>query len=832
VNRASLALCVAALTAAPAVAAPSSPDVDLLLPRGGQRGTEVAIELRGARLADAADLLFASAGLELLELTPVDESRVTGRLRIAPDCRMGEQQLRLRTRSGLSRLLTFWVGPFPTVDEVEPNQEPAQAQPIAPDAALHGVTLQGVVTNEDVDCFALDARAGERISVEVEALRLGDVLFDAFVAIVDERRFELASRDDSALFKQDPVLSAIAPADGRYYVVVRESSYGGNDRCRYRLHVGSFPRPLALFPAGGKAGTTVELELRGDAAGPIKLALPIPDPVPPDFAIWPEQDGRPAPSSLPFRARGFESTAEVEPNDELAQATAVERTAPLAFDATIATPGDVDWFRFKAKKDERVNVRVHARQLRSALDPVMSIHALDGRQLDSSDDTIGLDSFFAFTAPEEGGYALRIADHLRDGSPLHTYRVELTAATPSMGIDVPRFGRDSQARQFANVPRGGRHALVVHAGRNQWRGPVALAANGLPDGVTCNAVPMGASVDTTLLFFSAPADAPLSGKLVEISGESTAEPKVKGRLRQRYELVVAPPNETSFYETYSDRLAVAVVEEAPFRIEVGQPKVPLVHFGQLALPVKVVRREGFDKPVTLRLLGAHAGISAQPTIEIAAGQESANYVINAGGDAEVRRHVIALLGEADGGRGVVMNASEPVEFDVAPPFVGLKLDLAAVEQGQTVQVVAHVTPSTPFAGKAKVTLLGLPAQATTRELECESAEATLVFDVATTKETPVGKHATLFCQVVIEKDGEPIVHFLGGGATLRVDPPAPPAAPAPAADATAKAAPPPPPTPAAPAGEPPKKPLSRLEQLREEARQKAEAGSKPQGGSR
>jgi hypothetical protein len=824
-KRALLAICVAAFAAAPAVAAPSSPDVDFLLPRGGQRGSEVAIELRGSRLADAADLLFASSGLELLELTPVDETRVTGRLRIAPDCRMGEQQLRLRTRSGLSRLLTFWVGPFPTVDEVEPNSELAQAQPIARD-----VTVHGVVTNEDVDCFALDARAGERISVEVEALRLGDVLFDAFVAIVDERRFELASRDDSALFKQDPVLSALAPADGRYFVMIRESSYGGSDRCRYRMHVGSFPRPLALFPAGGKAGTTVELELRGDAAGPIHLSLPIPDPAPPDFAIWPEQEGRPAPSSLPFRVRGFESVAEVEPNDELAQATAVERTAPLAFDATIATPGDVDWFRFHAKKDERVNIRVHARQLRSALDPVMSIHALDGRQLDYSDDTIGLDSFFAFAAPEEGDFALRIADHLRDGSPLHTYRVELTAATPSMGIDVPRFGRDSQARQFANVPRGGRHALVIHAGRNSWRGPVAFAANGLPDGVTFTAVPMGASVDTTLLLFAAPADAPLAGRLVEITGESTVEPKVKGRLRQRYELVVAQPNDTSFYETYSDRLAVAVVEEAPFRIEVAAPKVPLVHYGQLALQVKVVRREGFDKPVTLRLLGAHTGIGAQPTIEVAAGQESANYLLNAGGDAEVRRHTVALLGEADGGRGVVMNASEPIEFDVAPPFVGLKLDLAAVEQGQTVQVVAHVTPNTPFTGKAKVTLLGLPAQATTHELECESAEATLVFDVATTKETPVGKHATLFCQVVIERDGEPIVHFLGGGATLRVDPPAPPAAPAPAADATAKAA--APAAPAAPAAEPPKKPLSRLEQLREEAKKKAEAESKPQGGSR
>ena len=227
--------------------------------------------------------------------------------------------------------------------------------------------------------------------------------------------------------------------------------------------------------------------------------------------------------------------------------------------------------------------------------------------------------------------------------------------------------------------------------------------------------------------------------------------------------------------------------------------------------------------VALRLLGAHNGISAQPTIDVPAGQDGGVYVLNANGDAEVGHHTVAVQGEADGGRGLVLATAPPVEFDVAPPFVTLKLDLAAVEQGQTVQLVAHVTPNRPFTGKAKLSLRGLPAQATCADLECESVESTLVFDVATTKETPVGKHTTLFCQVVIEQDGEPTLDYLGGGAILRVDPPAPPAA-APEPAVAAAAAPAAAPSPAA------KRPLSRLEQLREEARQKAEAAAKPAGG--
>jgi hypothetical protein len=801
--------------------APADPAVDLLLPRGGQRGTEVAVEFHGARLADAEGVLFAAPGLDVLELAAVDEGRVRARFRIAPDCRLGEQTLRLRTRTGLSRLLTFWVGPFRTVDEIEPNQDHGSAQPIAAN-----VTLHGTIGNEDVDCFVVEAKAGQRLSVEVEALRLGDAPFDAFVSLQDERRFELASCDDSTLFRQDPVLSAVAPADGRYFVVVRDSSFGGSDRSRYRLHVGGFPRPLALWPAGGRQGTTLDVELRGDAAGARMQPLAIPDPPPPDFMVWPEDAGIPAPSGLPFRIRSFGSVAEVEPNADLAQATRFEAEVPVAFDGVIETNGDVDWYRFGLKKDVRMNIRLAARQQRSPLDPVMTIHASDGQQLDASDDTIGLDSYIAFTAPSDGEYAVRVFDHLRAGSPLHTYRLEIFPTTPSVALDVPRFGRDTQARQVVNVPRGGRAAAVIHASRNQWSGPLALTASDLPDGVVCTAVPMGRSVDTTLLLFEAAPDAVLDARFVDVVGESE-EPKVRGRLRQRFNLVVVAPNETSLCDTDSDRLPVAVVEAAPFALEVAVPKVPLVHFGQMALPVTVHRREGFDGPVTLRLLGAHAGINAQPTIEVPKGQAQATYFLNAGGEAEVRRHVVAIQGEAESGRGVVLASTGALEFDVAAPFLGVKLDLAAVEQGQQAQVVAHVTPAVPFAGKAKVSLRGLPAQATTVDLECESgAESTLVFDVATTKETPVGKHTTLFCQVVVEQGGEPIVHFLGGGGTLRVDPPAPPA--------TAAAAPAPEPTPApaapvAPAAEPPKKPLSRLEQLREEARKRADAAN---GGGR
>ena len=52
--------------------------------------------------------------------------------------------------------------------------------------------------NEDVDYYVVEAKKGERITAEVEGIRLGLTLFDPYVAILDAKRFELASSDDAA----------------------------------------------------------------------------------------------------------------------------------------------------------------------------------------------------------------------------------------------------------------------------------------------------------------------------------------------------------------------------------------------------------------------------------------------------------------------------------------------------------------------------------------------------------------------------------------------------------------------------------------------------------
>ena len=85
----------------------------------------------------------------------------------------------------------------------------------------------------------------------------------------------------------------------------------------------------------------------------------------------------------------------------------------------------------------------------------------------------------------------------------------------------------------------------------------------------------------------------------------------------------------------------------------------------------------------------------------------------------------------------------------------------------------------------------------------------MIFNVTTNPKTPVGQHGTLFCQLTVMQDGQPVIHNLGRGGVLRIDPP--PLAKKGEAPKAAVAQKPQAPT---------AKPLSRLEKLRLEAQQK------------
>lgn len=802
-----LALCASAAWA-------ESPNLTKISPRGGQRGTEIDLTLSGTQLKDAQEIFLYQRGLEVLKLDAADDKTVKVRLKIAADASLGEHQLRLRTATGISDLKTFWVGPFPIIDEKEPNNNFKEPQKIP-----MGVTVAGVVTNEDVDYYSVELKKGQRLSVELEGIRLGNTLFDAYIAILDTKRFELVSADDTALLMQDPFVSMLAPEDGTYIILVREASYGGGENGAYRMHVGSFPRPWSVYPAGGKPGEELEVTFLGDPSGPIKRKIKLPDAPNEKYGVYVDEDGQSPPSPNYMRVTDYPNILEVEPNNTLETATATTLPLPVAFNGVIEKDGDEDYFRFHAKKGESWEIRAYARAVRSPLDPVLYLYDAKGKEIASNDDQGGLDAAIRFNAGAEGDYVLRIRDHLHKGGPTFVYRIEFNTVKPSLYTHIPAYDREprDQIRQWIVVPKGNKFATWIRVNRQGMSGNVNLSFPGLPEGIKVTVDPVIGEVDRAVAVFEAAPDAKVAGTLVEVVGKGE-DPKapVEGGFRQDVNLVYGPPNNTIYYGTRCDRLAVAVAEEAPFTLKIIEPKVPLVQSGSMNLKIVAERKPGFDKPIELRLLWTPPGMGAQGVVTMAQGQNEVLYPVNANGNAATKTWKIAFIGSAPGANGVVWVSTQLAPLTVAPPYVAMKIEMTSVEQGKECDVLCKLDQLKAFEGKAKVGIYGLPPNVTAdpAEKEITKDDKEVHFRVKVAANSPAGQHKSLFGQVVVTENAEPIAHSVGAGGVLRIDTPPPPKKDAPAAKAAEPKA-----------GDPAKR-LSRLEQLRQEADEKAKEGQK------
>ncbi len=776
----------------------ADPQLARITPCGGQRGTEVDVSLAGARLADAQEVVLYYPGIRVLKLQPEKDGSVKARLALAPDCRLGPHALRLRTASGISNLIQFSVGCLPEIEEIEPNSTFDKPQKIP-----LNVTVNGVIENEDVDYFLVEAKKGQRITAEIEGIRLGQAFFDPYVAILDPDRFVLASSDDTALVYQDSVASAVVPKDGAYVIQVRETAFGGSSECRYRLHVGTFPRPLAVCPYGGRPGQTLEVRWLGDVAGEWVQKVSLPTGPQPMFGLVAQDAQGIAPSVNPFRLSDLENVIEVEPNDTPAQATPFR--APAALNGVIAKPGDVDHFKFPAKAGQVFDVRVFARSLRSPLDSVLTVSRANGAVIAANDDTDTPDSYIRFSAPADDQYVIAIRDQLEQGGPEYAYRIEVTPAQPRLVLNLPE--RSQFVDVTCPVPAGNRMAFMVGAQRADFGGPLKLEIKNLPPGVTAEVLPMGADETAVPVLLTAGADAKLSGSLADLVGRSVeGNLSVEGHLRQRTSLVRGA-NNREMWNHYTERMAVAVAEKAPFRLEIVEPKVPLVQSGSMELKITASRAPGFKAPITIQMLYNPPGVSTPTTVAIPEGQSDVILPLTADGGAAVRKWKVAVLGTATVGDGPVTVSSQLANLEVAEPFFRFAFNSTSVDQGRQADLAIKIEKKRDFPGKAAVELLGLPNEVTAPPQEITKDTPQIIFPVKTTANSPVGQHKTLLCRAIVTIEGQPITHLLGTG-ELRIEKPLPPK-PAQAAKPQAT------PQPAKPA----EKTLTRLEKLRLERAQ-------------
>ena len=528
-------------------------------------------------------------------------------------------------------------------------------------------------------------------------------------------------------------------------------------------------------------------------------------------------EGGISPSPLAFRASPIPNAIESADNDLRSKVKEVHQP-PIALNGIIEKPGDNDYFKFAGKKGQVWEIECFGRRLRTGIDPIINIIDPAGKYIAGNDDSRGPDCYVRFTVPADGEYTIRVRDHLKRGQPDFVYRVELNPPKPKLILGIPRTTRYGQERQALVIPRGNRFATLVSATRQNFGGSIALDPKNLPAGIKMVSQPMAANLNTMPVVFEASEDAPLGGALIEFTGQH-ADPnqKISGKFYNLADFVLGPPNNSRYVGSYVDKLPVAVVDKVPFRLEIVQPKAPLVRNGSTRIKVVAHREAGFDAPISVQFPFRPPGVGTTGAITIPKGKSEAYYPLNANANAQLGKWPVYVIGQSDV-KGPAWVSSQMATLEVAEPYVTLTIKRGSVEQGQATQLIGTINQLKPFEGEAKAQLLGLPHEVTAPIKSFTKDTKELIFDLHTTAKSPAGNHKTVFCRVTVTHQNEPVVSTAGNTQVLISKPVVKKQAvaakpkPQPAKTQSVAAKP---------------KPLSRLEKLRLESKKNRNKSSEP-----
>ncbi|MCB9782375.1 MAG: pre-peptidase C-terminal domain-containing protein [Candidatus Omnitrophica bacterium] len=733
----------------------ANPGLDRIYPPGGMAGATREVHFYGNNLSDTVDLLFHEPGISLVTYEVVSDGDVRAVLNIPPETEIGSKPVRVRTKTGLSNFEYFCVGNLNEQIETEPNNTQDQAQSID----LH-TTVDGIVENEDVDTFRFHLNQGQRLSVEAQALRLGNTLFDAKLKLLSPKGHEIAVVDDTDLVHQDAAFTHVAEETGEYSLIISEAAYGGSGSSYYRLHVGEFPRPVMATPLGGQTEATSEITWIGDPKAPIQVVTFPSTPGAEKETIYPKTDQGIAPTPLFFRSIPYSGVLEVEPNNDKVQSTT--GTVPGSFDGVLNEPGDVDWYHFVGKADQEYEFQVWGKRLGSPIDSVLQVYKPNGEELLGVDDAKGQDSYSRTRLPEDGVYHVRVTDHLSRGGAEFAYRVEITPNRPSIELEFLN-------NEFADLslPQGNRALALLSARRTNIDGPIAIRVEGLQDGVTVQSSTIENGQEVIPLLFTANQEAPLSGAMLAVSGDLNSGDRTVPAVFNQKVVMVYGNNKTEFWTHYVRQPALAVTQPAPFHISVRQPKVPIVRQGQMTLEITADRDDGFTSPIDLRVPWTPSGVGAT-SAQIAEGATQTTLTLDAKGNAALGMSQIAVLGKSGG-----IEVSSPlIDLEIQEPWVTFEVANVETEQGKPVEISAKVIHKATIEGEYSAQILGLPKGVTAENQSLSMGTEELKFLLHVAKDSPPNKTTGLFVRTILMDQGEEVLHQSGGG-ELRVYEPLP-----------------------------------------------------------
>lgn len=571
-------------------------------------------------------------------------------LEVTDNTPVGIHGLRVATREGISNMLLFMVDDLPTVAEIRGQTGSEAGQQIR-----HPVAVEGYCDVGRADRYVFDATAGEELSFEVVAARLGSKL-DPMLKLLTHDGRELAFVDDSAGFAGDCCWRHKFETAGRFVLEIEDALMNGASAHRYRLRIGDFPLITSVMPATAVDQPTTTVQFAGPASDGLE---PLDVDVKSGRVHSKESDTRPRVSlhrgvmkvSTAFPGKigsGFAQLSVASHSGSVFDPKADDNrlTIPQNVFGVLKEPSAAHVWKFSATRGQKLRLSDFTRSLGRAAMPAMQICDESGKVLQDVHKAGPGGSVLKWTAPADGEYTLQLRDLTHRTGPEFSYSVSVDEDQPDYQLSVEQDN--------SILPQNGYTILKVAAVRNGYNGPITLQVSGLGDNVKLrNNIIAKMKKDTRLKIYLPDSYKPGQTATVEIIG--TAD--VDGNAVQRTALTT-----TAFRKNLTSTpfpppalnglIAATVAPEIPdffaLSLDDGVILFPR-HVGEVYFTVRVKdRSKGFASPVNIRIEGFPDGFSASGGERPVSRSENNEYRFQLRGPQDIASSVqkVSIVAEA------------------------------------------------------------------------------------------------------------------------------------------------------------------------------------------
>ena len=707
------------------VLAQAPPSISTTRPLAVRPGQAIDLKIQGANLVGVSDVWTSFPSTKALVGDTKNKAQCVYKLTVPADASVGFHAIRVAGPGGLSPLKLVLVDDIPTTAQAGDNFSRGKAQALSLPAAVDGTTdaLKKRV-------YKFNAEKGQTVSVEVVAKRIGSAL-DPLLRLLDANGKELVYSDDAAGLNGDSRLHHTFAAKGEYFIEVRDIQWTGGGGHHYRLRVGDFPDVTAPYPLGIKRGGSATVSFSGahvTGVEPVKLQLPADSPLE-WIPVGAKRSGGKSSGLVTLAVSNSDEVIETEPNDGRDKATRVPLGANL--NGRFDKPGDVDHFVVAAKKGQKFTLTGITRRVGSPASVYLRILNKDGGKVAEVTDFGITDSVITYTFPADGDYFVALTDRDRRGGGGFAYRVTVDEVTTSFKLTA--------SVAHLNVAVGGTAAVTVNAARNGYNGPIAIAAVGLPSGLTSTPTVIGAGRTNAVLTVTADDKAP-KGKIVPIrvagtakigDADATTNASVEAPLKAIFGGLPWPPS------TLSQEVAVAVAPPAVFSLRTTPQTVVFGRDLTAKVKVTVVRHnKDYKEAINLVLQpaknGLPGGISAALK-PIPAGKNEIEITFTGNNKAPLGEFTANLNAQLKKGKNTVTQPVPSIGLSLKAPL-NLKAAVAGpkLARGGQLKVKVTVERNPSLGGAVALTVANLPkgVTAAAANIPADKTEVEIVLSAA------------------------------------------------------------------------------------------------------